>query len=302
VRASTNPDPDSWVLAFIEWWIDMETGFPIPERSGVLRWFIRRGGSLDWYDTEEEAWDTVTAGMRAKGVKPLSVTFISAKLEDNKILMQNDPDYAAKLEALPHVERMQLKEGNWLTRAANGDYFKREWFDIVDTVPKNVKRVLAGDLAATSGKGDWTVLLTYCIDAAGRRYIEDIVRFRGSPMEVENRLLQEVELLPPGSLIAIPQDPGQAGKAQAAHLSRVLAGYNVRFFPSRKSKEEMALPVSALAEAGNIAVKRAIWNREFFREAEEFPETPHDDQIDALSLADDVITKFSRPVSVRLIS
>ena len=41
VRATCNPDADSWVAKFIEWWIDQDTGYPIPERSGKLRWFIR---------------------------------------------------------------------------------------------------------------------------------------------------------------------------------------------------------------------------------------------------------------------
>jgi hypothetical protein len=37
VRASCNPDADSWVAEFISWWIDPATGFAIPERAGVLR-------------------------------------------------------------------------------------------------------------------------------------------------------------------------------------------------------------------------------------------------------------------------
>ena len=45
VRATCNPDPDSWVSDFISWWIDKETGFPIPERSGVLRYFIKDNDS-----------------------------------------------------------------------------------------------------------------------------------------------------------------------------------------------------------------------------------------------------------------
>ena len=39
VRATCNPDADSWVAKFIEWWIDKDTGYPIQERSA------RSGGS-----------------------------------------------------------------------------------------------------------------------------------------------------------------------------------------------------------------------------------------------------------------
>lgn len=40
IRGTCNPDPDSWVADFIGWWIDQDTGYPIPERSGQLRYFI----------------------------------------------------------------------------------------------------------------------------------------------------------------------------------------------------------------------------------------------------------------------
>ena len=54
VRATCNPDADSWVAKFIEWWIDQETGYSIPERSGVIRWLLRRNNTLYWADSKEE--------------------------------------------------------------------------------------------------------------------------------------------------------------------------------------------------------------------------------------------------------
>src|SRR5262252_4454379 len=37
IRATCNPDADSWVAEVLSWWIDQETGFPIPARAGLLR-------------------------------------------------------------------------------------------------------------------------------------------------------------------------------------------------------------------------------------------------------------------------
>ena len=45
MRCSTNPDADSWVAEFISWWWDQKTGYAIPERSGVIRYFIRQAVS-----------------------------------------------------------------------------------------------------------------------------------------------------------------------------------------------------------------------------------------------------------------
>jgi hypothetical protein len=53
IRATCNPDPYSWVAEFVARWIDEETGFPIPERAGVIRYFLQdqdsylRGDSVE---------------------------------------------------------------------------------------------------------------------------------------------------------------------------------------------------------------------------------------------------------------
>jgi predicted phage terminase large subunit-like protein len=122
IRATCNPDPDSWVAKFIEWWIDQETGYPIEERSGVMRWFIRINNVLIWADTAEEL-----SAMYPE-IPPRSVTFIPAKLDDNPALTSKDPNYRANLLALPHVEMMRLLHGNWKIRAKAGDVFRRDWF------------------------------------------------------------------------------------------------------------------------------------------------------------------------------
>src|SRR5699024_3984937 len=101
VRASCNPDPDSWVRKFIDWWLD-EDGFPIPERSGALRYFAIISDEVEWGDSASELTERF-----GEDVQPLSFTFIPAKLTDNKILMKADPDYMARLKGLADYERRQ---------------------------------------------------------------------------------------------------------------------------------------------------------------------------------------------------
>jgi tetratricopeptide (TPR) repeat protein len=50
IRATCNPDADSWVADFLSWWIDPESGQPIPERAGVLRYFVRIAEKIVWAD------------------------------------------------------------------------------------------------------------------------------------------------------------------------------------------------------------------------------------------------------------
>jgi len=148
VRATTNPDSESWVAKFIAWWIDQETGYPIKERSGVVRWFARVGDVIEWADSKQELKDRFPEIFATDDVEPKSFTFIAATLEDNKILMDKDPSYKANLLMLPRVEREQLLKGNWKVKHSAGDYFPESKVTIVDALPNDVRRFCRGwDLA-----------------------------------------------------------------------------------------------------------------------------------------------------------
>ena len=122
VRASCNPDADSWVAKFISWWIDPDTGYPIKERSGVIRWMLRREDQLYWADTKEELIEQFKLESPEELNEPKSVTFIASTIYDNQILLKTNPSYLANLKALPLVERERLLQGNWKIKPAAGLY------------------------------------------------------------------------------------------------------------------------------------------------------------------------------------
>ena len=58
IIGTCNPDPDSWVRRMIDWYIG-EDGFPIMERSGVIRYFYKYGNTIDeiiWGNSREEVY------------------------------------------------------------------------------------------------------------------------------------------------------------------------------------------------------------------------------------------------------
>jgi len=132
IRATCNPDPDSFVAKLVDWWIG-EDGFPIQERSGVIRYFARISGELIWGDSKAEV--SRITGQDENLIK--SFTFIPAKLSDNTILEEKDPGYRANLMALPEVERARLLDGNWKVKK-QGKYFKNpkfaEWRNDIDNI------------------------------------------------------------------------------------------------------------------------------------------------------------------------
>lgn len=287
IRATTNPDADSWVADFIAWWIDQETGYPIPQRSGVLRWFVRVGDTIKWADAPEDLQGYKDPG--GDTIPPKSVTFISAKLTDNKALMSADPGYMASLMALPTVERERLLGGNWKIRPAAGLYFQRSWCEIVEAVPANLTIVRGWDFAATpkteSNDPDWTAGTKIGRDNHGNYYVLDHVRDRLGPMGVRRLLLNTAIADGNQVRIDIPQDPGAAGKDQVLGMTKMLVGYNVRSAPVTGDKITRFNGFSAQAEGGNVYVLRGRWNEDWFDALEGFPEAVHDDDVDSTSQA-----------------
>ena len=292
IRATCNPDADSWVALFVAWWIDQETGFAIPERSGIVRWFVRIGNTIKWADSPEglsEYKMTNDDGVDVP-IPPKSFTFIAAKLTDNKALMAADPGYMANLLALSRVDRERLLGGNWKIRPSAGLYFKREWVEIIDTAPAGLREVRGWDLAATPENGendpDWTTGTKMGLSSDGTYYILDHVYDRLSPNGVERLIRNTASQDGVPVQIRIPQDPGQAGKSQVLAMTKMLAGYDVRSATMTGDKVTRFSPFSAQAEAGNVKVVRGAWNDRWLSELENFPpETGHDDDADSTSEA-----------------
>jgi len=291
VRATCNPDADSWVAELIAWWINQETGYPIPERAGVLRWFVRIGDNIIWADRPEDLaqYEALNEDGVMAPIPPKSLTFIPAKLTDNRALMKADPGYMANLMALPSVERERLLGGNWKIRAAAGLLFQRGWCQIIDVVPAGTYFVRGWDLAATpkteTNDPDWTAGSKIGRTIDGRFIVAHHTRGRMRPSEVERLLVNTAQQDGFETEIALPQDPAQAGKAQAEHLIRLLAGFNVHARPISGDKVVRFSPFSAQAEAGNVMVLRGPWNDEWFTALESFPDAAHDDDADATAEA-----------------
>ena len=290
VRATCNPDADSWVAEFIAWWIDPDTGYPIPERSGKIRNMVRLNDEIIWGDTRKEL---VEKGVDEGDIK--SVTFIASTLQDNQILMKRDPGYLANLKALPLVERERLLYGNWKIKAAAGKYFKRTQIgpaNMLTEIPKDVVYwCRAWDIAATdetdNGDPDFTASALVGKRRDGSFVVANITNDRVKAGEVE-RLIQVTALADRvrfGGLyhVHIPQDPGAAGKIVAHNYVKMLAGFNVKSDPVSGSKELRATPFAAQWQNGNVYILIADWNDMYFNQLESFPASNHDDMVDASS-------------------
>ena len=294
VRASCNPDADSWVADFISWWIDQDTGYTIPERSGKIRWMIRRDERVYWADTIEELWEQFELVTEEERQEPKSVSFVSSSIYDNQVLLKTDPGYLANLKALSIVERERLLFGNWKIKAAKGLYFPRSALpDLLPDVPNDViKWVRAWDLAATDtdegGDPAYTASVLLGKRRSGRYVIADATNHRYKAEKVR-ALVKQCAISDKAKYkrvrIRMSIDPGQAGKEQYQSYVKMLAGFSVHGVRESGSKEARAEPFAAQWQAGNVDVVAGPWTEALLGQYESFPESKYKDLVDSGSNA-----------------
>lgn len=300
IRATCNPDADSWVADFIAWWIDQDENSPnyglaIPERAGVLRYFARKNDVVYWGDEPDELYHLFSKYPAYIDRRTLvkSVTFIPASIYDNKKLLEANPEYLGTLEALPLVERERLLGMNWKVRPSSGNVFNRTWWKFCKAVPtEGVKWVRYWDKAATDAVEEKAYINRTPFTAGvlvgrtrnGTFYVADVRREQYSPGKREELIQQtayddEEDL---GNVtIWIEQEPGSGGKESAQLSSRKLAGFVVRTERVTGDKLGRAMPSSAQVEAGNVFLLEGDWNKAFIDECHAFPLGRIKDQVDA---------------------
>lgn len=184
-------------------------------------------------------------------------------------------------------------------RSSGGRLFKTAQLPVV-TEEAVGTQVRAWDLAATQD-GDFTAGVLLTRTEGGSFQINDVKRFQGGPEMVVQLIRETAERDGSSVTIGLPQDPGQAGRAQVLYLTKGLAGFRVVSSRESGSKETRAMPVASQVNAGSVTILRGAWNRDFLEELQDFPGGAKDDQVDALSRAFSMVLEPVTPARLRRI-
>lgn len=289
VRATCNPDADSWVAELVQWWID-EEGYPIPDRSGVVRYFVNINDKLIWGGTAEELRS------HYPGIEPKSFTFIPAKIQDNPILLEKDPGYLANLHAQHPVDMARLLLGNWRIKFESGKVFNRQWFEIVNYVPDG-SDVRFWDLAATERDVVRAKEPCYTAGVKMRRvgeiyYILDLKAEQMGPGDIDNLIWTTA--IEDGHACAVrwEMEGGSAGIRDAAHLSNLLNQFDAQGVRPQGDKITRAKPWATSAKMGRVKLLTGDWNNRFLSWCQSFPASGKD-CVDATSGAYAVLADSS---------
>lgn len=313
IRATANPDADSWVAELLEWWIG-EDGYPIQERGGVIRWLAVVDDKWQWGDTPQEIYGRFPHMEPGVDLIPKSFTFIPALLDDNVDLLKKDPGYKANLLMQSAVDRERLLKGNWKVRKEAGTMFWRGCFEyrIEDSRGnteyespiwkihqswcdgKKVHAIRAWDFAATEDGGDFTAGVLMVRVGQDEFYVIDVVHGqwktadrnrefeRAISRDMQNPLFDSYE-------VWVERESGSSGADAVEYLVQQFPHFPIKHQYSTGKKSVRADSWSNACQNRLVRIIRAPWNEKFINEHERFPPPPkskilHDDIVDACSL------------------
>lgn len=268
MRMTLNPDPDHFMYEWIQPFID-EEGYPDKDLGGRTRYFLIVRGEL------HTSWDLSELKDKFPDKNPKTYTYIPANLDDNKVLMELEPDYKDNLDSLPEKKRKQLLLGCWERMEDTGVFFQREWLREVVTLPPKCKIVRGWDKAhvepsETYRYPDYTASIKMAKDRQGNIYLMGdyhptckdkdtnvLGRFRRRSGERNKFMLAQARLDGTDCEIVLPKDPG-GGIVEFEESCKMFAeeGFVVRQDPvaNNKSKVDRFAPFAAAAENGLVHI------------------------------------------------
>lgn len=275
IDATCNPDADSWVAKMIDWYIDPVTGYPIEERSGVVRYFYRINGELHWGDTEDELMHKFPD--LAEIAPPKSFSFIKGTVYDNPALIETNPQYLQNLLSLHPVEMERLLKGNWKIKYESGTIFNRNWFEVVNGVPNGGTTVAFWDFAATAASvatnSTFYSVRTKMKLHQGIYYVLDCHWEQVSAEEGDLSVIKIAYQDGHDCKIRWELEGGSAGKRYEVSLKRQLTEFDARGVKPLGDKVTRALPMALAAKQGKVKLLRGAWNDQFLAAVNEFDGT-----------------------------
>ena len=257
--ATCNPDPDSWVLHWVEWYLD-KTGTPDPKKCGVIRYFIIQDETPIFADTAEELEEKYPDLCRQYNPRtdeyiatpPKTFAFIGGNIFDNPALIKSNPGYLSSLKAQTKVNRARLLDGNWYARPEGSSNFKREWIIPLDKVPDGCSSARAWDKASSipsdvnrypdftastkmykTTDGRYIIVGDFSpdnkVDGSSKGVSKEIYgKFQKRPGERNAAIEEQAAHDGEDCVVVLPRDPGAAGKVEFEESAKNLLEYSSR--------------------------------------------------------------------------
>ena len=252
----------------------------------VIMQRLSKGDLTDFLLTEIGGFEHLNLAMRFEADRRCvtSIGFADPRLHDGDLLCPTRFDDAA-VQAKEKTLGPRHAPGQLQQRpvARGGTVIRRDWFEIVPAAPVGGVSVRGWDLGGSvDGNPTAGVKLRW---VEGIWYVEHVVTRQAPTHDVERLLKITANQDGPDTEQSLPQDPGQAGQAQAQYLIGQLVGYRVHASPESGAKDTRFEAFASQAAAGNVKLVEGPWNGAYLDELELLWAGDRDDQADATSRA-----------------
>lgn len=281
-----------------------------------------RGVNLGWFVLDEgalcsvETWLILLARLREspgrawvcttpRGYDWLYETFVKSQSPDYEVIRSSTRDnvflpssFVERLASqYTHQWQQQEIEGEFCE--LEGTLFKRQWFEVVEHAPDGLTWNRYWDLAASvKTQADFSASACVALDeATGFVYIRDLIKMKAEWPDVRKTIIKTA-LLEKGVKLGI--ESAMHGLAATQELLRLpeLVNTQLNSIHVDKDKVSRALPVASRAEQGKVKLIRGEWIADFLDEATSFPHGRHDDQVDAVSGAFQMIANGNSTIEL----
>ena len=224
--------------------------------------------------------------------------YIPSRLEDNRILMEQDPHYRNRImQSGPAWLVRAWLAGDW-NATPEGGLIKAEWFRRYHTAPAEFLRIVQSwDTAYKPDEhNDYSVCTTWGEARGGGYYLLDVYRRRMAYPELKRAAASLAERWRPSAVLI--EDKG-SGMSLIQELRAHTALPVIAVDPKGVNKVDRLVAVSSLLEAGLVYLPSvAPWSLDYEIELTIFPLAPNDDQVDSTSQA----LKWMHRLSTKLAS
>lgn len=207
-------------------------------------------------------------------------------LEEMKRKQRRNPSgFAALYQQQPYV--------------AGGEIIKASWWRMVDELPERFVAIVIGmDTAAkTKQINDPSVAVVGGLGEDGNYYILDVVKGRWELPELKRQTLVLNARFRGKGLRGIYVEDKSSGTQLIQEL-RSGGGVSIIASSLPGDKVLKARLVTPLIEGGLVCLpKDAPWVEDFIKECEQFPNGKHDDQVDAMTICLDALSRMVMPSS-----
>lgn len=198
----------------------------------------------------------------------------------HRVKERNEREFASLYQQSPYI--------------AGGNLIKTKWFRTYRELPELHTLIVAADTAfKKSTHSDYSVLMVLGCDRYGDIYIVDIVRGRYDFPELKRQAIITCAKWRGRGLRGLYIEDKASGQSLIQELRN---SSGIAVIPHRTSTDKVTRVSSVLPliEGGRVLIPDdAPWMDDFIAELTSFPSSAHDDQVDALTIGLDSISRIS---------